>query len=36
MSGKIAIYEMPEYTAYEIDEPDDFIVIENLMKKYGY
>ena len=36
MSGRIAVYEMPEYTAYEIDEPDDFIIIENLMKKYGY
>lgn len=36
MSGKIAVYEMPEYTAYEIDEPDDFLIIENLMKKHGY
>lgn len=36
MSGKIAVYEMPEYTAYEIDEPDDFLIIESLMKKHGY
>ena len=36
MSGKITVYEMPEYTAYEIDEPDDFLIIENLMKKHGY
>lgn len=34
LSGKIGIYEMPEYTATEIDEPDDWIILENLMKKY--
>ena len=32
--GKKTLYEMPEYTSYEIDEPDDFIIIENLMKKH--
>lgn len=31
LSGKIGIYEMPEYTATEIDEPDDWTVMENLM-----
>lgn len=35
LSGKISVYEMPEYTATEIDEPDDFLIIEKLMKKYG-
>lgn len=34
LSGKIGIYEMPEYTATEIDEPDDWMIIENLMHKY--
>ena len=34
LSGKIGIYEMPEYTATEIDEPDDWLILENLMKKY--
>lgn len=34
LGGKIGIYEMPGYTATEIDEPDDWMVIENLMKKY--
>jgi len=34
MSGKIAIYEMPEYTAFEIDEPDDFLIIEKLMERH--
>lgn len=34
ISGKKTLYEMPEYTSYEIDEPDDFIIIENLMKKH--
>ena len=34
LSGNIGIYEMPEYTATEIDEPDDWIIMENLMYKY--
>ena len=34
LSGTIGIYEMPEYTATEIDEPDDWIILENLMKKH--
>ena len=34
LGGKIGIYEMPEYTATEIDEPDDWIILENLMRKY--
>lgn len=34
LSGKIGIYEMPDYTATEIDEPDDWIVLENLMRKH--
>lgn len=34
LSGKIGIYEMPEYTATEIDEPDDWIILENLMRKH--
>ena len=34
LSGRIGIYEMPEYTATELDEPDDWIILENLMRKY--
>lgn len=34
LSGKIAIYEMPEYTAVEIDEEDDWQVAQTLMQKY--
>lgn len=34
LSGKIGIYEMPEYTAVEIDEPDDWIVLENMMRRH--
>lgn len=34
LGGKIGIYEMPEYTAAEIDEPDDWIVLENLMRRH--
>lgn len=34
LGGKISNYEMPEYTAIEIDEPDDWIIVENLMCKH--
>jgi N-acylneuraminate cytidylyltransferase len=34
LCGNIGIYEMPEYTGIEIDEPDDWNIMENLMKKY--
>lgn len=34
LSGHIGIYEMPEYTAYEIDEPDDWIILENMMQRH--
>lgn len=34
LSGKIGVYEMPEYTSFEIDEPDDWMVIESLMRKH--
>ena len=30
LSGKIAVYEMPEFTAFEIDEPDDWMIMEKL------
>lgn len=34
LGGKIGVYEMPEYTAFEIDEPDDWGIMENLMRKH--
>lgn len=34
LSGQIMVYEMPEYTATEIDEPDDWMILENLMRKH--
>ena len=34
LSGKIGIYEMPEYTATEIDEPEDWLIIENLIQRH--
>ena len=34
LSGRIGIYEMPEYTSTEIDEPDDWAIIENLMQRH--
>jgi len=34
LSGKILIHEMEDYTAVELDEPDDWIIAEKLMRKY--
>lgn len=34
LSGNIGIYEMPEYTGFEIDEPDDWYILETLMQKH--
>ena len=34
LSGKIGIYEMPEYTSIEIDEPDDWTILEQLMSRH--
>ena len=35
LSGKIGIYEMPEYTALEIDEEDDWLMAEKVFRKYN-
>jgi N-acylneuraminate cytidylyltransferase len=32
LSGKIGIYEMPDYTSIEIDEPDDLLILEQIIK----
>lgn len=34
LSGGISIYEMPEYSAIEIDEESDWLIAETLMRKY--
>lgn len=34
LSGNVAIYEMEEFTAVEIDEEDDWIIAEKLMYKH--
>lgn len=34
LSGKITIYEMDDFTAIEIDEDDDWIIAEKLMRKH--
>jgi N-acylneuraminate cytidylyltransferase len=34
LSGKIAIYEMEEFTAIELDEEDDWLIAEKLMRKH--
>lgn len=36
LSGRIGIYEMPEYTSIEIDEPDDWAFVERLIKKHKF
>ena len=32
LSGKIAFYELPSYTSYEIDEESDWLIVETLMQ----
>lgn len=34
-SGKVTYYEVPAYTAYEIDEPVDWIIVEELLKAHS-
>lgn len=33
LSGRIGVYEMPEETYYEIDEPSDWVIIEHLLER---
>ncbi|MBQ9638078.1 MAG: acylneuraminate cytidylyltransferase [Bacteroidales bacterium] len=35
LSGRIGVYEMPDYTAVEIDEPDDWAQMEQLMRRHA-
>lgn len=35
ISGNIGLVEMPEETYFEIDEPSDWTIIENFLKKYN-
>jgi len=35
LSGKISIYEMEEYKYVEIDEENDWVIAESLMRKYS-
>lgn len=34
LCDKVSVYEMPSYTTVEIDEPDDWLILEALMFKY--
>ncbi|HPN13927.1 MAG TPA: N-acylneuraminate cytidylyltransferase [Spirochaetota bacterium] len=34
ISGRIGLHEMPEYTYYEIDEPADWTIMEQLKRRY--
>lgn len=34
LSGKTVIYEMEEFTSFEIDEPDDWVILEALMRRH--
>ena len=34
LSGNITFYELPEYTAFEIDESQDWIIVESLMNRF--
>jgi N-acylneuraminate cytidylyltransferase len=34
LSGNIGLFEMPEYTSIEIDEPDDWFIAEKIFEKH--
>jgi len=34
LTAPITLFEMPEHTSFEIDEPDDWIICEQLLNKY--
>ena len=34
LGGKVGIYEMPEYSSVELDEPQDWLVAETLMQQH--
>lgn len=36
ISGNIKAYEMEEDTAYELDEPSDWVIVEALMERNGF
>lgn len=36
LSGKVSLYEMPEYTGVELDAPDDWIIAEAIMRAKGF
>lgn len=33
LSGQVAVYEMPESSGFEIDEPEDWIIVEALLQR---
>lgn len=35
LNGRIAVYQMPEYTLTELDEPEDWLIAEDLMRLYS-
>ena len=34
ISGNIGVFEMPAYNGFELDEPDDWVIMESLMYKH--
>lgn len=36
LGGKIAVYEMPAHCAVEIDETEDWIIMETMVRRFGY
>lgn len=35
LSGKIGVCELPSYMSLELDEPEDWTILENIMRKYS-
>lgn len=36
LGGKVAVHEMAAPTAFEIDEPEDWLILEALARRFGY
>lgn len=36
LGGRVCVYEMPAHTSFEVDEPEDWTILEALARRHGY
>ncbi len=36
LGGKVCVFEMPAHTSFEVDEPEDWTILEALARRHGY